>query len=244
MSPAAAPLLPSELELLDVIATGHGLAPLDRALLLARAGGAREPELLPVGERDRVILGLRTALLGAGLEATDCCPACGEKAAFSLNSRTLAAPGPKAAAIRLEQYGFVLVCRPPTSQDLRRAADAGPRSARNVLLAAIIESATLDGEPIAVAALPAGAIAEAGRLLSEADPLADIQVQLECLSCGSEWSTALDISDFAWRELQHWSRRVLWEVHTLARAYGWAEAEVLAVPPHRRHVYLEWVTNG
>ena len=33
--------------------------------------------------------------------------------------------------------------------------------------------------------------------------------------------------------------RILREVHTLAAAYGWSEAEILALSPARRRVYLE-----
>ncbi|HEX2516118.1 MAG TPA: phage baseplate protein, partial [Chloroflexota bacterium] len=37
------------------------------------------------------------------------------------------------------------------------------------------------------------------------------------------------------------ARRLLREVHTLARAYGWREAEILALPGRRRQTYLDLV---
>jgi hypothetical protein len=37
------------------------------------------------------------------------------------------------------------------------------------------------------------------------------------------------------------ARRVLWEVHTLACAYGWTESETLALSPARRARYLQMV---
>ena len=37
------------------------------------------------------------------------------------------------------------------------------------------------------------------------------------------------------------AKRLLMDVHLLARAYGWSEAEVLALSPARRRFYLEMV---
>ena len=34
----------------------------------------------------------------------------------------------------------------------------------------------------------------------------------------------------------------MWEVHTLATAYGWSEAETLALGDARRAMYLEMVS--
>ena len=36
-----------------------------------------------------------------------------------------------------------------------------------------------------------------------------------------------------------WARRTLRDVHVLARAYGWREADVLALSPTRRQIYVE-----
>jgi hypothetical protein len=38
--------------------------------------------------------------------------------------------------------------------------------------------------------------------------------------------------------LSHWAERCLDQVHTLARAYGWSEAQILALSPVRRACYL------
>jgi hypothetical protein len=37
------------------------------------------------------------------------------------------------------------------------------------------------------------------------------------------------------------ARSLLAEVHSLARAYGWTESEILALSPQRRSTYLEMV---
>ncbi|HUD55174.1 MAG TPA: hypothetical protein VMR02_08095 [Terracidiphilus sp.] len=37
------------------------------------------------------------------------------------------------------------------------------------------------------------------------------------------------------------ARRLLYEVHTLAAAYGWSEREILSLSAPRRALYLEMV---
>ena len=39
------------------------------------------------------------------------------------------------------------------------------------------------------------------------------------------------------------AKRLLGEVHQLARAYGWPEATILAMSSRRRHFYLELVST-
>jgi hypothetical protein len=66
-----------------------------------------------------------------------------------------------------------------------------------------------------------------------------MQLALVCPTCGSGWAVAFDIVAFFWTELQAWAQRMLRDIHTLARAYGWREADILALSPLRRQVYLE-----
>ena len=52
-------------------------------------------------------------------------------------------------------------------------------------------------------------------------------------------------SDFApstgWAELDAWARRLLLDVHTLARAYGWSERDILQLTETRRQFYLNLI---
>ena len=50
----------------------------------------------------------------------------------------------------------------------------------------------------------------------------------------------LDIGSFVWAEIESRARRVLGEVHALASAYGWSEAETLSLSAVRRASYLGW----
>jgi hypothetical protein len=53
-----------------------------------------------------------------------------------------------------------------------------------------------------------------------------------------------DIVSFFWTELSAQAKRLLREVHTLARGYGWREADILAMSARRRQLYLDLVTDG
>ena len=79
------------------------------------------------------------------------------------------------------------------------------------------------------------------RKASQADPQADLQLDLSCDACGHQWQAPFDIVAFLWTELNAWAQRRLSEIHVLAKAYGWTEPEVLALSPWRRQVYLNMV---
>ena len=49
----------------------------------------------------------------------------------------------------------------------------------------------------------------------------------------------LDIAGFVWREVALAARRLLTEIHRLARAYGWSQQAIAAMSTPRRAAYLE-----
>ena len=75
--------------------------------------------------------------------------------------------------------------------------------------------------------------------LAEADPLAEVLVDVACPACGEEFVADLDIGAFVWADVRARAQRLLLEVDALARAYGWTEVEVLALGERRRAAYLE-----
>jgi hypothetical protein len=78
--------------------------------------------------------------------------------------------------------------------------------------------------------------------MSRADPQADVRLALTCPACRHQWRSIFDIVTFFWIELDVWARRTLRDVHALARAYGWREADILALSPQRRQCYLEMIS--
>ena len=95
--------------------------------------------------------------------------------------------------------------------------------------------------PVAIGDLPGEIAAQIAEQIERADPGADISLNLICPACDHRWQITFDIVTFFWAEINHLAKRLLREVHTLARAYGWREADILAMSAARRQAYLEMV---
>ena len=125
--------------------------------------------------------------------------------------------------------GRELRFRLPTSADLLAVKSAEQ----------LLERCSLSGD----GQLAEDFVAAVGEKMSDADPMADIHLALNCPNCEYNWEAAFDIVAFLWREISAAARRLLREVHTLASAYGWTESEILGMSPARRRAYLE-MANG
>ena len=93
-------------------------------------------------------------------------------------------------------------------------------------------------EPTALEDLPESVLDQAASLIAERDPQADLAIELRCPSCAEVWRMPFDIASFFLEEIGSEAQRLLLEVATLARAYGWREADILAMSPARRQLYL------
>jgi hypothetical protein len=241
---------PSEPGLLRVWERGAGTAsaaPAEgRAGALLAAAAALPPTglggLTP-GQRDARLLELRRRLFGDALDGVARCPACEGTLEFSLPVAALADAGSAAvevdgAAAEVEIEGYRIRVRPPT---LAEVAAIGPDDGVDRLLRGCVARAERDGAEVPAAALPASALEAVDTRLAVLDPAGDPELALRCPDCGHAWAEPLDVAAFLWSELDAWARRVLQEVHVLARAYGWTEREVLRLGPRRRRYYLDLV---
>jgi hypothetical protein len=111
---------------------------------------------------------------------------------------------------------------------------------RNRLLArCVLDARDASGEKVSAELLPSHVAAAIAREMAVADPGADVELDLTCPACEHRWQAVFDIAGFLWKEIQAWAQRALRDVHCLARAYGWREADVLALTPTRRQIYME-----
>ena len=245
---------PSEPGLLRVWERGAGAArgaPAE-ALAKTRAGAllAAAVALPPAGlggltpgQRDARLLELRRRLFGETLDGVARCPACEGTLEFSLPVAALTEAGSPAADLEreageVEVDGYRIRVRPPT---LAEVAAIGPEDGVDQLLRGCVARAERDGAVVPAAALPASALEAVDALLAVLDAAGDPELALRCPDCGHAWAEPLDVAAFLWGELDAWARRVLQEVHVLARAYGWTEREVLRLGPRRRRYYLDLV---
>jgi len=72
---------------------------------------------------------------------------------------------------------------------------------------------------------------------SSVDPLAEVELKLDCPECAFSWQASFDIVSFLWSELDVWAKQMLREIHILASNYGWSEANIIALSPERRQHY-------
>jgi hypothetical protein len=227
----------SSAEALTLWERGARWHPLDRGLLALRFADRSAGENVadwPLGRRNRALLELYAAWFSSLLEAW-AVPQCGEKLEFELNVRDLMAPQSdetQRATVAVDEQIF----RFPTSRDLAEVARSSDEQQAAIQLLELcriggVESSEWTDEMIE----------KVGESLATADPMGETRVALTCPACDHAWNDSIDFASFIWAELEARARRLLWEVHSLASAYGWSESETLALSAARRALYLEMV---
>jgi hypothetical protein len=213
-------------------------------LLAAVTPGASEADMagLPLGARDALLLDLREALFGPDLVTVTACPACDAQleAAFSTGDVRVPPPPRAEAALAIEAEGHRLACRPPATADLLAIpAGADAETARTVLLARCVTAIDAAGADISAEGLPPALLPAIAEGMAQADPQAVVELRLDCEACGHGFLAIFDIAGFLMCEIHNWARHLLRDIDALARAYGWREADILALSPTRRRLYVE-----
>jgi uncharacterized protein (UPF0212 family) len=242
-------------QLLSIWELGQGETPLQRALMLLAAFCTKKtPEdlyRLPIGRRDALLLSLREQAFGPSFSGLAKCPGCGQQLETSFSSDDIRASSGASTggtepdldlSVCLDDYAVHF--RLPNTLDLMaicHLSDLG--AATQVLLGRCILEASCKGEETPIDELPETVLEAALKLMNESDPQADIQLNLSCPECGHKWQSAFDILSYLWKEIDIWALRTLHDVHVLASAYGWSEAEILAMSNWRRQAYLELVSQ-
>ncbi len=253
-------------ELLLIWEVGLRQHPVDRALTILALALPKAPRdellALSVGQRDAHLLAVRERTFGEQLAGFAECSACQERLEFvfdvadmylvlevengtrgtqELVGTSLWDATPQVYEVTIE--GFALRFRLPNSLDLAQAVRCGDVSAaRNLLVQRCVLQASRDDGAVAVEALPEMVLTTLAESMDQYDPQAEVQLNLSCPACGESWSVMFDIVSFFWTEICVQAKRLLREVYSLARAYGWREADILSMSAARRQLYLEMVT--
>lgn len=231
-------------ELLSTWEQGLDRPMFERALLLLEAASGQSMDslaTLSIGQRDLKLLELREVLFGRSVPCIVTCPSCAERLELNLDSDALHVSG-KTSDVQpeytLEIEGFILKYRLPNSADLSLASSADANG-RNLLLQSCLMTAHQGMRELACTELPPAVLDALSSAMAEADPQSNLELALTCPACEHAWSAVFDITSYLWSEIQNWAMRTMREVYLLARTFGWSEAEILAMSPLRRQLYLQ-----
>jgi hypothetical protein len=205
---------------------------------------------LSIGRRNAWLLRVREQLLGPSLHALATCPGCGTLHDIELPIDVLvggadqdaSGPAPDETRHQFSLSEATIEFRLPTSRDLAAVATSldVETARRRLAERCLVWNAPGDGPRLPLSDALVDALSEE---MAMVDPCADVRLRLRCDTCADEWSTSLDLSGFLWTEVSAIARRLLRDVHTLARAYGWRESDILAMPDGRRQSYIDLVTS-
>ena len=234
----------SAADLLNLWEQGAGLHAIDQALLVlgfAYPEHTREALVnFSLGHRDVLLLEVRQQIFGDRLEAYSECPECEERLEFSLSCALFLSDATPheitTKTVTIQGADFHLRC--PNSRDAAAAAASeNVEMAKKALFTRCTTAAA--GSILNIDSLPESIQAAVAAELAAMDPQAEMLLDLSCPTCGHAWQAVFEIVTFLWTELRVRARRLLREVDALARAYGWAEGDILAMSEARRGLYLQ-----
>jgi len=236
-------------ELLQVWERGLTQSPVQRALTLLSIAcpdsSAKDLAELSIGQRDACLLTLREWVFGSQLVSVVDCPKCSDRLelTFAIADIRVASAPPSTSILFLEMDAYVVRFRLPNSSDLAVITASDPAIAQEQLLKRCLLETHYKQEPYPLDQMPSEVLDSVVEQMALADPQAEVKLSLTCPACQHVWKSVFDIVSYFWDELNVWAIRLLREVHVLASAYGWHEADILAMHPHRRQMYLELVSR-
>ncbi len=213
-------------------------------LLLSMAEPGCSPEQWSdrsIGERNARLLALRARLFGTKASGFAACPKCRERIEFDIDLSGMIQPATVAPeSYTFESDGIKTRFRLPTGKNLAETSVCTTmKESFDSLVAACVMDVEQDGRKLSSASLPDGYCEALADFMATCDPHAETLLRVSCPDCSFCWDQSFQIGLFLWQELNWHARRLLGEVHELARAYGWSESEILSLSPRRRRAYLE-----
>jgi len=186
---------------------------------------------LPVQTRILLLLGISELSVATPVEVHLAC-GCGETAVIELSMAEL-------ASFAAERHRDELVVtageasarlRLPTGRDQLRWTQLGSSTdvVRDVISDLVVEGDRSAPDTLWVAA---------DKLLSDADPLVELELGSACPACGTALARQVDLERIALTRLRNARRALLEQVHVLASTYHWTETTIAALPAWRRVEY-------
>lgn len=243
----------SAINILNIWESGQYQYPLDLALTLLSAAN---PEIsredlaaLDIEQRDTLLFRLREQVCGHNLNGYAECPQCGERLEFCMTTAEIlnnkgANPLKERQSFEFISDNITIHFRLPNSKDIAESAAVGNDiSVKDLLFKRCVIASYQDGEQIDAKNLTAEILSSLEEKVSEYASVSDLLINLCCSECKHHWHTLFDIVSFFWAEIGAMARSLMYEVHLLAKTYGWSESEILALSPARRNFYLGMVNS-
>lgn len=239
---------PSASELMHVWEHGLTHTPVEHALTILEAAcpdmSREDIAKLSIGERDNRLLTLRQWLFGSHVTSASSCPHCNELMEWSTNTDKLRMQPLEHDKQQQEHLithkEYQVEFRLPNTVDLVAIGQINDiTTAGQALLKRCVCRIERKGKPVPISRLPQRLIQKVLTGMEQADPQADLRIELVCANCQHKWEVTFDIVSFLWSEIQSWAKQTLRAVHILARSYGWREQDILSMSPLRRQLYLE-----
>lgn len=196
----------------------------DQIVHLSRHVLGHEAGARPWDEASAALLELAAAGGDRPLDALVTCPTCGAPAEIRVPVHELLAAARAASPHPAASGGASLAV--PTVADVVEAAALDPATAGARLAAAT-----------GISQLDEVERARAAAALDQAHPILAPTIGFSCPSCQERAEVALDVVGLAWSAVAERARSCMDDVVALARAFGWSEEEVAAVPAPRRALY-------
>jgi hypothetical protein len=224
-----------------------GVPPVARGTVLVhRAGLVDDLDTaldLPIGAVASLAARLYAEEFGDVVPGILTCHSCGQRLDVELPMDSVVASQDESvgaeSAVALAG-GRRLLVRAPTTRDL--VAACGSHDPARELLNRCVRAE--DNAPVDADGLDDAALTVVDAAAEELAGSAAVVVRTACPSCGTEVAAPLDVAALLWDRVAYAAPAILAEVAELAAAFGWAEAEVLALTPIRRRTYLELARGG
>ena len=192
---------------------------------------------VPASEIAAVALAIRQAWIGDRLSTDGACSECAERVDVSfrigeyLNHFQPSTPADVAAADDGWYEVSGIRFRVPTVADLTDALGSDNNTA--TLAAKCVQPGDLSEQQWQIV----------DAALDQIAPSLDGMVGGLCPECGASMQLRLDPCSYVMAELRELFAGIYYEVHLLARAYGWKEADVLSMGRSRRIKYAHLVSE-
>ena len=205
---------------------------------------------LSMGDRELLLLLVRRRLFGNTMPCILKCPSCDEKLDVELNVDDLIVESNTVPQISYEELieaddsRFHVIFHLPTAGDVEKAlyhAVYVEDAARALARGCIDRMSRAGDEPDSPQEeeLPDAVFLKISALIEQLDPQAEIELQSKCPACGYEFKQPVDAGEYLVHELTARQRVKYQEVHELARAYHWGEADILRMGSRKRQIYLD-----